>query len=81
MTVKQLGNETTTVYADGAEFVMERIFDAPRELVWAALTDAAREVRERRRHGLACAPGFAGAVNAPPSTAPDTHPGLSFRTR
>ena len=24
MTVKQLGNETTTVYADGEEFVMER---------------------------------------------------------
>ena len=42
MTVKQLGNETTTVYADGPEFVMERIFDAPRELVWQALTDPER---------------------------------------
>ena len=42
MTVKQLGNETTTVYADGAEFVMERLFDAPRELVWKALTEAER---------------------------------------
>ena len=42
MTVNQLGNETTTVYADGAEFVMERIFDAPRELVWQALTDPER---------------------------------------
>jgi uncharacterized protein YndB with AHSA1/START domain len=35
----QLGNETTTVYTEGAEFVMERIFDAPRELVWAVLTE------------------------------------------
>ena len=42
MTVKQLGNETTTVYAEGAEFVMERIFDAPRELVWKALTEPER---------------------------------------
>src|SRR5687768_9321171 len=42
MAVQQLGNETTTVYADGAEFVMERIFDAPRETVWRALTEADR---------------------------------------
>ncbi len=42
MTVNQLGNETTTVFADGAEFVMERVFDAPRELVWQALTDPER---------------------------------------
>ena len=45
MTVKQLGNETTTVYAEGAEFVMERVFDAPRELVWQALTDPERVPR------------------------------------
>jgi uncharacterized protein YndB with AHSA1/START domain len=42
MAVKQLGNETTTVYADGAEFVMERVFDAPREMVWKALTEPER---------------------------------------
>lgn len=42
MAVKQLGNETTTVYAAGAEFVMERVFDAPRELVWKALTEPER---------------------------------------
>jgi uncharacterized protein YndB with AHSA1/START domain len=42
MAVQQLGNDTTTVYADGAEFVMERIFDAPRETVWKALTEAER---------------------------------------
>ena len=39
MAVMQLGNETTTVYTEGAEFVMERIFDAPRELVWKVLTE------------------------------------------
>lgn len=39
MPVTQLGNETTTVYADGADFVMERVFAAPRELVWQALTE------------------------------------------
>lgn len=42
MPVQQLGNETTTVYAEGADFVMERVFDAPRELVWKALTEAER---------------------------------------
>ena len=42
MAVQQLGNETTSVYADGAEFVMERVFDAPRELVWKALTEPER---------------------------------------
>jgi uncharacterized protein YndB with AHSA1/START domain len=42
MAVQQLGNEITTVYTDGAELVMERIFDAPRELVWKALTEAER---------------------------------------
>jgi len=42
MAVQQLGNETTTVYADGAVLVMERIFDAPREAVWKALTEPDR---------------------------------------
>jgi uncharacterized protein YndB with AHSA1/START domain len=35
-----MGNETTTAYADGATFVMEREFDASRELVWKVLTEA-----------------------------------------
>jgi len=39
MPVTQLGNETTTVYADGADFVMERVFASPRELVWRAITE------------------------------------------
>ena len=42
MPVQQLGNDTTTVYASGQEYVMERVFDAPRELVWRALTEAER---------------------------------------
>ena len=42
MAVQQLGNETTTVYADGAVLVMERIFAAPREAVWKALTEPER---------------------------------------
>jgi uncharacterized protein YndB with AHSA1/START domain len=38
MPVTQLGNDTTTVFADGADYVMERVFAAPRELVWEAIT-------------------------------------------
>lgn len=42
MAVQQLGNERTTAYTDGPELVMERIFDAPRDLVWKVLTDPQR---------------------------------------
>jgi uncharacterized protein YndB with AHSA1/START domain len=42
MPVTQLGNERTTAYTDGAFLVMERTFDAPRELVWEVLTDPSR---------------------------------------
>lgn len=42
MAVTQLGNERTTAYTEGPDLVMERIFDAPRELVWKVLTDPAR---------------------------------------
>lgn len=42
MAVQQLGNERTTAYADGQELVFERVFDAPRELVWRVMTDPAR---------------------------------------
>ena len=38
MPATQLGNETTIVFADGADYVMERVFNAPRELVWKAIT-------------------------------------------
>ncbi len=40
MTKQDLGNERTTMVAEGAELVLERVFDAPRELVWAAMTSA-----------------------------------------
>ena len=30
---------TTTIYSDGGDLVYERVFDAPRELVWKANTD------------------------------------------
>jgi len=34
--------ETTTVYTEGPEMVMERTFDAPRDLVWKVMTDPER---------------------------------------
>ncbi len=45
MAIQQLGNETTTIFADGQELVWERVFDAPRELVWRAHTEADRVAR------------------------------------
>jgi uncharacterized protein YndB with AHSA1/START domain len=42
MAVQQLGNERTTAYSEGADLVMERVFDAPRELVWKVLTESER---------------------------------------
>jgi uncharacterized protein YndB with AHSA1/START domain len=35
---QELGNDTTTVVADGAELIVERVLDAPAELVWTAMT-------------------------------------------
>jgi uncharacterized protein YndB with AHSA1/START domain len=40
--IKQLGNDRTIAYTDGPDLVMERVFDAPRELVWKVLNDAER---------------------------------------
>jgi uncharacterized protein YndB with AHSA1/START domain len=42
MAIQQLGNERTTAYADGADLVMERIFEAPRDLVWKVMNDPER---------------------------------------
>jgi uncharacterized protein YndB with AHSA1/START domain len=42
MAIQQLGNERTTAYTDGADLVMERIFDAPRDLVWNVMNDPER---------------------------------------
>ncbi|HEY0641060.1 MAG TPA: SRPBCC domain-containing protein [Pseudonocardiaceae bacterium] len=41
----ELGNGATAMVADGDELVMERVFDAPRELVWRVLTEAAHIAR------------------------------------
>ena len=38
----QLGNDRTIAYTEGPDLVMERVFDAPRELVWAVMTDPAQ---------------------------------------
>ncbi len=42
MAIQQLGNERTTAYTDGPDLVMERIFDAPRDLVWKVMNDPER---------------------------------------
>ncbi|MFI5226634.1 MAG: SRPBCC domain-containing protein [Candidatus Limnocylindrales bacterium] len=39
MAIEQLGNERTTAYVDGQDLVMERVFEAPRELVWKVMND------------------------------------------
>ena len=51
MAVQQLGNERTKAYADGQELVMERIFDAPRELVWSVMNDPERVTNWWGPHG------------------------------
>jgi uncharacterized protein YndB with AHSA1/START domain len=42
MATEQLGNERTKVYVDGLDVVFERVFDAPRELVWKVYTEPER---------------------------------------
>jgi uncharacterized protein YndB with AHSA1/START domain len=51
MAVQQLGNERTTAYTDGPELVMERVFDAPRELVWTVMTDPEKVTHWWGPHG------------------------------
>ena len=43
--VRELGNERTRVYVDGLDVVFERVFDAPRELVWKVYTEPERIAR------------------------------------
>jgi len=45
MAIQQLGNETTTIYTEGTNLHWERVFDAPRELVWKAHTEPERVER------------------------------------
>ncbi|MEU1384406.1 MULTISPECIES: SRPBCC domain-containing protein [unclassified Nonomuraea] len=40
MTRQDLGDESTTVTAQDDVLLMERVFDAPRELLWTAMTEA-----------------------------------------
>ena len=42
---------TTTIYSEGGDLVYERTFDAPRELVWKAMTDPAIVPRWWGPHG------------------------------
>jgi uncharacterized protein YndB with AHSA1/START domain len=42
---------TTTIYSEGGDLVFERIFDAPRERVWQALTDPDQIPRWWGPHG------------------------------
>jgi uncharacterized protein YndB with AHSA1/START domain len=51
MAVQQLGNERTTVYTDGLELVMERVFEAPRDLLWKVMTDPERVTHWWGPHG------------------------------
>ena len=43
--------ETTTVYTEGPEMVMECTFDAPRDLVWKVMTDPERITNWWGPHG------------------------------
>lgn len=51
MATQNLGNETTTVTTEDAELVIERVFDAPRELVWKAYTEPEHIQRWWGPHG------------------------------
>lgn len=48
---QQLGNDRTSVYQEGLDVVFERIFDAPRELVWKVYTEPERIARWWGTHG------------------------------
>jgi uncharacterized protein YndB with AHSA1/START domain len=37
--------DTTAIYSEGTDLVFERVFEAPRERVWEAFTDAAQVAR------------------------------------
>jgi uncharacterized protein YndB with AHSA1/START domain len=37
--------DTTEIYSEGADLIFERVFDAPRERVWAAFTDPEQVAR------------------------------------
>jgi uncharacterized protein YndB with AHSA1/START domain len=43
--------ETTKVFTEGQDLVMERVFDAPRELIWKVITDPERITNWWGPHG------------------------------
>jgi uncharacterized protein YndB with AHSA1/START domain len=49
--IERYRDASTTVYSDGTDLVYERIFDAPREVVWKAFTDPDRIPRWWGPHG------------------------------
>ena len=51
MAGQQLGNDRTMVYTDGLELVFERVFDAPRDLVWKVINDPERITNWWGPHG------------------------------
>jgi uncharacterized protein YndB with AHSA1/START domain len=50
MAIRHFGNDRTIADADATLFVMERVFDAPRELVWDVITNPERIGRWWGRH-------------------------------
>ena len=53
--IERFRNETTTVHSEDADLVWERVFDAPRQLVWDAFMDPARIPRWWGPHGSTAA--------------------------
>jgi uncharacterized protein YndB with AHSA1/START domain len=51
MATKELGNERTRVYQEGFDIVFERVFEAPRDLVWRVYTDPTHIERWWGTHG------------------------------
>ena len=51
MAARELGNERTRVYQDGLDVVFERVFEAPRDLVWQVYTQPAHIARWWGTHG------------------------------
>lgn len=51
MTRRELGDAATTVVAEGSDLLIERVFAAPRELVWTAMTTAEHLARWIGPHG------------------------------
>ena len=49
--IERFRNDQMTVYSDGTDLVFERVFDAPREVVWKAFMDPERIPRWWGPHG------------------------------